>query len=315
MPVVQSPHLLVSFSHPYPMSTTSKRGRKRNDDLPPNRARDVQRAFRARRAAHLDVSTWRRNLSLIPERMTSRAHATIQSLQERVDLLEAENAQLRTLLSMPPAERVPLGRGPTGRDQPPGRSFGSHSESGSSSRSPDDASRSSSPEPSPLHAWASTSGSSGVSAGMWSGQPMLDPNAVDFAQAALFLQQQHQQHLHTQQQQYTQFHPSGSPFFGNPPTNGHTPYPHQQHAAYPTSTTNMSPTPAFAGHSYQNHLNGSASGASHPPSAIPPHMATNPQLAALARSGQRRPSTPQLTQAQAINGAYGVQQQQHARRS
>ena len=38
-----------------PMS--SKRGRKRNDNLPPNRARDVQRAFRARRAAHLEVRT------------------------------------------------------------------------------------------------------------------------------------------------------------------------------------------------------------------------------------------------------------------
>lgn len=37
------------------MSTSSKRGRKRNDNLPPNRARDVQRAFRARRAAHLQV--------------------------------------------------------------------------------------------------------------------------------------------------------------------------------------------------------------------------------------------------------------------
>ena len=34
---------------------SSKRGRKRNDNLPPNRARDVQRAFRARRAAHLLV--------------------------------------------------------------------------------------------------------------------------------------------------------------------------------------------------------------------------------------------------------------------
>lgn len=34
---------------------SSKRGRKRNDTLPPNRARDVQRAFRARRAAHLQV--------------------------------------------------------------------------------------------------------------------------------------------------------------------------------------------------------------------------------------------------------------------
>jgi hypothetical protein len=37
-----------------PMS--SKRGRKRNDNLPPNRARDVQRAFLARRAAHLPVN-------------------------------------------------------------------------------------------------------------------------------------------------------------------------------------------------------------------------------------------------------------------
>lgn len=35
--------------------SSSKRGRKRNDNLPPNRARDVQRAFRARRAAHLQV--------------------------------------------------------------------------------------------------------------------------------------------------------------------------------------------------------------------------------------------------------------------
>ena len=32
---------------------SSKRGRKRNDNLPPNRARDVQRAFRARRANYI----------------------------------------------------------------------------------------------------------------------------------------------------------------------------------------------------------------------------------------------------------------------
>ena len=37
------------------LKMSSKRGRKRNDNLPPNRARDVQRAFRARRAAHLQV--------------------------------------------------------------------------------------------------------------------------------------------------------------------------------------------------------------------------------------------------------------------
>lgn len=39
----------------YNILMSSKRGRKRNDNLPPNRARDVQRAFRARRAAHLQV--------------------------------------------------------------------------------------------------------------------------------------------------------------------------------------------------------------------------------------------------------------------
>jgi hypothetical protein len=50
-PVAHSPS---SGQHLSAMSS-SKRGRKRNDNLPPNRARDVQRAFRARRAAHLQV--------------------------------------------------------------------------------------------------------------------------------------------------------------------------------------------------------------------------------------------------------------------
>ncbi|KAG8768759.1 hypothetical protein FRC12_005392 [Ceratobasidium sp. 428] len=70
----------------------SKRGRKRNDNLPPNRARDVQRAFRARRTAHL------------------------QELEYRVEVLETENYRLRQMLSLPPSDRQPLGRGPTGRD-------------------------------------------------------------------------------------------------------------------------------------------------------------------------------------------------------
>lgn len=49
---------------------SSKRGRKRNDNLPPNRARDVQRAFRARRAAHLQVKSFLRISNLIPLRMS-----------------------------------------------------------------------------------------------------------------------------------------------------------------------------------------------------------------------------------------------------
>ncbi|KAF7795954.1 hypothetical protein EIP86_007123 [Pleurotus ostreatoroseus] len=73
---------------------SSKRGRKRNDNLPPNRARDVQRAFRARRAAHL------------------------LALEERVAELEDENNTLRAALSLPPANRPPLGKGPTGKDKP-----------------------------------------------------------------------------------------------------------------------------------------------------------------------------------------------------
>ncbi|KAI0292124.1 hypothetical protein BC826DRAFT_1092173 [Russula brevipes] len=73
---------------------SSKRGRKRNDNLPPNRARDVQRAFRARRAAHLDA------------------------LEQRVAELEEENGNLRAALNLPPANRAPLGKGPTGKDKP-----------------------------------------------------------------------------------------------------------------------------------------------------------------------------------------------------
>ncbi|KAI0297239.1 hypothetical protein B0F90DRAFT_1740393 [Multifurca ochricompacta] len=73
---------------------SSKRGRKRNDNLPPNRARDVQRAFRARRAAHLDA------------------------LEQRVAELEEENGNLRAALNLPPANRPPLGKGPTGKDKP-----------------------------------------------------------------------------------------------------------------------------------------------------------------------------------------------------
>ncbi|KAN0120963.1 hypothetical protein V8E52_004232 [Russula decolorans] len=73
---------------------SSKRGRKRNDNLPPNRARDVQRAFRARRAAHLDA------------------------LEQRVSELEEENSNLRAALNLPPANRAPLGKGPTGKDRP-----------------------------------------------------------------------------------------------------------------------------------------------------------------------------------------------------
>ena len=73
---------------------SAKRGRKRDDNLPPNRARDAQRAFRARRAMHL------------------------QELEARMIELEEENAALRRALNLPPANRPPLGSGPTGKSPP-----------------------------------------------------------------------------------------------------------------------------------------------------------------------------------------------------
>lgn len=71
-----------------------RRGRKQDDSLPPSRARDVQRAFRARRAAHL------------------------ANLEARNSWLEAENSELRKRLGMgeedppisgPEPEMLPLG--------------------------------------------------------------------------------------------------------------------------------------------------------------------------------------------------------------
>lgn len=61
------------------------------EGLPPSRAREVQRAFRARRAAHL------------------------ATLEDRILELEGENAELRRLLALPLKERQDLGSGPTGR--------------------------------------------------------------------------------------------------------------------------------------------------------------------------------------------------------
>ncbi|BGP27935.1 proteophosphoglycan ppg4 [Rhodotorula toruloides] len=55
-----------------------KRGRKQDDSLPPSRSRDIQRAFRARRAALL------------------------ANLEARVVFLEAENKELRRRLGLPP---------------------------------------------------------------------------------------------------------------------------------------------------------------------------------------------------------------------
>lgn len=81
-----------STSADLPPSKKPGRGRRRDDSLPYNRARDVQRAFRARRAAHLS------------------------NLEQRVQDLEEENAHLREALRLPPSDRPPIGTGPTGRD-------------------------------------------------------------------------------------------------------------------------------------------------------------------------------------------------------
>ncbi|TFK27176.1 hypothetical protein FA15DRAFT_702186 [Coprinopsis marcescibilis] len=120
---------LSRFSSPLnfgAMSSGSKRGRKRNDNLPPNRARDVQRAFRARRAAHL------------------------LALEQRVTDLEEENNYLRQALSLPPSNRPLLGRGPTGKDKPKSTSSNSIALPVSREVPALDDSPDSSPSPSPM---------------------------------------------------------------------------------------------------------------------------------------------------------------------
>ena len=95
-----SPTLLLAMS--------SKRGRKRNDNLPPNRARDVQRAFRARRAAHLLVSS-PSNLNFIYHyisiRLSSSAYSTSSS---KMHVSERWSAGHQTIAL--PSARAPLAK-------------------------------------------------------------------------------------------------------------------------------------------------------------------------------------------------------------
>ncbi|GAA6010207.1 hypothetical protein JCM11491_005391 [Sporobolomyces phaffii] len=71
---------------------SKKRGRKLNDELPPSRSRDVQRAFRARRAAHLA------NL----ENRNSWLEQEVEGLKAKLGLLPGQY-----LTGPPPAEIEP----------------------------------------------------------------------------------------------------------------------------------------------------------------------------------------------------------------
>ena len=68
-----------------------------------------------------------------------------QALEQRVSELEEENGNLRAALNLPPANRLPLGKGPTGKDKPkstpapparPGTALDAVSRAGSSADSP-----------------------------------------------------------------------------------------------------------------------------------------------------------------------------------
>jgi hypothetical protein len=118
-------HLFFTSSTWFRRLMSSKRGRKRNDSLPPNRARDVQRAFRARRAAHLQVNLRFTNYPEIFFYIPCPLTSSHQALEERVAELEEENDYLRAALNLPPANRPPLGKGPTGKDKPKDSSGGS----------------------------------------------------------------------------------------------------------------------------------------------------------------------------------------------
>ncbi|KAL9714209.1 hypothetical protein Ac2012v2_002519 [Leucoagaricus gongylophorus] len=84
----------LSYFNPFCFSSmSSKRGRKRDDNLPFSQSREAQRDFRRRCRNHLE------------------------ELQQRVEELEEENYWFRMTLGLPPSNRPPLGRGPTGRDK------------------------------------------------------------------------------------------------------------------------------------------------------------------------------------------------------
>lgn len=98
----------------------SKRGRKRNDNLAPSRARDNQRKYRSLCRLQLEVcffplAYW---LWVANDLPLTRIFHLSQKLEERVDILERENHHLRRLLNFPYSARPALGRGPTGRDRP-----------------------------------------------------------------------------------------------------------------------------------------------------------------------------------------------------
>ena len=98
---------------PYSLMS-SKRGRKRNDNLPPNRARDVQRAFRARRAAHLQVQFTIsliifRSYSLYPNKFISppSRHWSNESQSLRRRILACDRLSTCPQLTGSPSEKVP----------------------------------------------------------------------------------------------------------------------------------------------------------------------------------------------------------------
>lgn len=88
-----SSFLSTSAITPSAIMPRPRRGRRQDNSLPYNRARDAQRAFRARRTAHLE------------------------QVEQRVVDLEEENEKLRLALGIEPASREPLGKGPTGLDK------------------------------------------------------------------------------------------------------------------------------------------------------------------------------------------------------
>jgi hypothetical protein len=85
-------HISSPLGSPIPF----KRRRKSNDSPPPNRARDIQRAFRARRAAYVI------RLSSCEISLFFPCH----SLEQEVSRLNEENARLRKMVGWPPSIKI-----------------------------------------------------------------------------------------------------------------------------------------------------------------------------------------------------------------
>lgn len=198
-----------------------------------------QRAFRARRAAHLEVCTAFNFISNIVTSLFISSHLYFQALEQRVAELEEENNTLRVALNLPPANRPPLGKGPTGKDKPkhPPSASGSRSQD-ALSRPPDSTSRAGSADsPDSTRTHSLSPSTMTATAGTMRASPHSASNIEGTAWDQQML-------VTEQQQQQQQPEPSASSSSTGYPMPTHKPVPQSQYSySSPIPTTSRPSMP------------------------------------------------------------------------